>query len=249
VGNHFRVGNSGDIFARDIIHCEYGVKSLNIKNQDSRLLCVGSIAHRIRRDDIICGIGTKGLPVPGANKERCTIFGLRGPITYDAFKKAGYDMSKLRFLKDPGLLLRFICGQDKTRPSPSKVIFIPHYRERAMHKQLPRGIEFVDVDLRPHQLAKEIAKASLVYSSSLHGMIFAHALNRPCVLVRPQTDEPLVKYEDYCASVDIPFIKPLASIYDASFLNSPDSPPDLKYAREDFYFPSIELLAERGILV
>lgn len=173
----------------------------------------------------------------------------KGPITYEAFKKAGHDVSHVRFLKDPGLMIRFIAGEGQKTPVSDKVIFIPHYRERYLYKKkLPKGIELVDVDVHPVQLANKIQESGLVYASSLHGIIFAHALNRPCVFVKPQTDEPIIKYEDYYASVDITFPKPIESIYDIDYKTSPDSPADLKYDKNDFMFPSINILMEMGII-
>jgi pyruvyltransferase len=246
---YFKVGNAGDVFAGDIIRFQYGCEAVNIKNEGKRLLCIGSISHKIQAGDIICGIGTKGLPVPKPLDALCKIHGLRGPITYEAFKKAGHDVSQVRFLKDPGLMIRFLAGDRQKTPVSGKVIFIPHYRERYLYKKKPpRGIEVVDVDVQPVQLANKIQEAGLVYASSLHGIIFAHALNRPCVFVKPQTDEPMIKYEDYYTSVDITYRKPIESIYDIDYKTSPDSPADLKYDKKDFMFPSVDSLMEMGII-
>ena len=243
----FLFGNAGDIITQDIIKYKYGLKALNINRDGNRLLCVGSISHKINKGDILCGIGTKGLPIPDASSSPCEIIGLRGPITYDYFKKAGYDLRSIRFLKDPGLMIRFLINKNNILPAGNKIIFIPHYRERNMYHKLPKGIRLVNIDSKPVDLAYEIQSSRLVYSSSLHGIIFAHALNRPCVMVKPQTDEPLIKYEDYFASMDLTFKKPLDNINNVNFKQSPDSPPDLKYSEEDFLFPSIQHLIDHGI--
>jgi pyruvyltransferase len=247
VNRYFKIGNAGDIITRDIIYFKYGYEGVNVQDRGGRLLCSGSISHKIQSGDVICGIGTKGLPVPEPSHSPCKIYGLRGPITYEIFKKSGHDVSQVRFLKDPGLMIRFLVNDGQKIPLSNKVIFIPHYRERYLYKKLPKGIEFVDIDAHPIQLANKIQESSLVYSSSLHGIIFAHALNRPCVFIKPQTDEPMIKYKDYYASVDIVFPKPLPSIYDVGFKKIPDSPPDLKYNIEDFIFPPISLLKEIGL--
>jgi len=249
VNRYFRIGNAGDIFAREIIRFVYGAGDVNIKNGGNRLLCIGSISHKIQAGDVVCGIGTKGQPVPHASHSPCTIYGLRGPITCEAFKKAGHDVSQVRFLKDPGLMIRFMAGERPQTQESDKVLFIPHYRERFLYKKkLPKGIELVDIDAHPLQVAGNIQKARLVYASSLHGIIFAHALNRPCVFVKPQTEELIIKYEDYYASVDLTCPKPLESIFEIDFKRSPDSPPDLKYDQRDFMFPSIHSLMEMGIV-
>src|SRR5690606_38420197 len=130
-----------------------------------------------------------GTPIPGPLEAPCTVVGVRGPITYDAFKATGHDVSGVRFLKDPGLLIRFLAGPEPAVPQAGRVIFIPHYRERHLYKSLPKGITLVDIDAEPLELARTIREANLVYASSLHGIIFAHALERPCVWVKPQTEE------------------------------------------------------------
>jgi len=248
LNRYFKIGNAGDIITQDIIYFKYGYEGFNVKQGGRRLLCSGSISHTIQSGDVICGIGTKGLPIPKPLHSPCKIYGLRGPITYEIFKKSGHDVSQVRFLKDPGLMIRFLLNDGQEIPLSDKVIFIPHYRERYLYKKLPKGIEFVDIDTHPIQLAKKIQESKLVYSSSLHGIIFAHALNRPCVFVKPQTDEPMIKYEDYYASVDISFPKPISSIYDIDFKTSPNSPCDLKYNKEDFIFPTIIILKELGLI-
>jgi hypothetical protein len=57
----------------------------------------------------------------------------------------------------------------------------------------------------PMLVAREIARAPMVYSSSLHGLIVAHALGVPAVLLPTGTvshSEPSWKYDDYFSSID-----------------------------------------------
>lgn len=245
---YFQLGNAGDLMARRLIEFEYGMKCLNTNKPGSRLLTVGSIAHKILKGDVLCGIGVKDPDLFSPSLEEVEIYGLRGPLSYEVFKRRGFDLKKIKFLMDPGLLLRFIIG-DVVVPGQDRVIFIPHYRERFNRQNIPqREIKMVDVDCEPTDLATEILKSKLVYSSSLHGIIFAHALNRPCIFVRPQTNESLFKYSDYYESMDLKSPKPLPSIHHADFIRDSDTPPSLKYKRENFYFPAINELRERGIL-
>ena len=245
--NYFVTGNAGDIFTKDIINHIYSLESKNVKNEGGRLLVVGSIANVIRSGDLLCGIGVKHREIPKASDGRCKIEGLRGPISYDVFKAAGHDVSDVKFLLDPGLLARFIARR-RVRHAPKGVIFIPHYREKTLYeKSLPSNMSLVDIDAHPLDVFRKIEEAELVYSSSLHGIIFAHALNRPCVFVKPQTEEPILKYKDYYASINQDYIEPLDSIYDANYKSSPISPLSLNYKKEDFIFPSLKSLIELGI--
>jgi hypothetical protein len=245
--NDFSIGNSGDIFTRDILRNFYsGVQPVNA-SQGPRILCVGSIAHETQSGDVLCGIGCKTRNLPEVDSARIHIHGLRGPISYQIFKAAGYDVSKVRFLADPGLL---IGGMVSSRsPVKGRVVFIPHYRERKEVRSIaPKSLRLIDIDASPLRLARQIQKAECVYSSSLHGIIFAHALGRPCVFVRPMTEEPLLKYEDYFLSVGLNPPSPLDSIADANFATSPNSPPTLSVSPEEIVLPSETDLKQRGIL-
>ena len=246
---YFLVGNAGDILARELIEREYNCATQNDPSQGKRLLVVGSIGHSIRKGDIVCGIGVKTKEIPKASDTPVRVWAVRGPITYDVFKAAGHDVSTVRFQLDPGLMIRFFVSEADRVGTPTGAIFIPHYRERGQYtKGLPKGIRLVDIDNHPRDVAHAILSAELVYSSSLHGIIFAHALGRPCIFVAPQTKEPMLKYEDYFASIGLPMPKPLASILDVRPSRTPDSPIDLRYAREDFVWPGLEELVTHGIV-
>lgn len=246
-GRNFATGNAGDLFGPDIIRRRYDAGVVNDAQAGKRLLVVGSIAHRALAGDFLAGPGLLGskqhVPPPSVPLR---IWGLRGPKTHDAFKAAGHDLGELKFLLDPGLLIRFTMAGRKA-PAPKGVIFIPHHRERLAHaKTMPRSIRMVDVDTTATRLAEAILGAELVYASSLHGIIFAHALGRPCVLVRP-TGQSLFKYEDYFASVALPFPALLPSIHEADFRAAPTSPAEVAFREEDFVFPDADLLRAAGI--
>lgn len=245
---YFLVGNAGDILSRQLIERRYGQQVHNVASGGKRLLMVGSIGHRIQPGDLLCGIGVKTREIPSAREAPVQIWGLRGPVSREVFQKAGHDVSEAKFFLDPGLLIRFQMTDALESIRPSGAIFVPHYRERAKYiERLPKGIRFVDIDAAPEAVAREIIGAELVYASSLHGVIFAHALHRPCVLVRPQTVEPMLKYEDYYASVGLALPKPLDDIWQANLASAPSSPADVSYGEDDFVFPSIELLRKAGI--
>ncbi len=249
--NHFLVGNAGDVLARELITRLYGCRATNDASRGRRLLLVGSIGHRIRTGDLLCGIGVKTRALPRASDARVDVWAVRGPISREAFRSAGHDVSGVRFELDPGLMIRFMVPSDELTAEPRGIAFIPHYRERAKYvkRPLPYGMRMVDIDSHPLDLARAILRSELVYSSSLHGVIFAHALERPCVLVSPQTEEPRLKYEDYFASIHVPMPKPLGSIFDARPHDAPTSPADVRIRESDFAFPTLEDLVSRGIAV
>lgn len=246
----FRSGNAGDVFTRDVLASRYGLPVQNVEDGGRRLLCVGSIADRIDTGDLVCGIGVKHRTSPPSGVALAGIVGLRGPITLEQFERSGYDTSGVRFLLDPGLLMRFMAP-DGIDAIPGRAIFVPHYRERSHYRlpwRYPPNLDVVDVDAEPLELARRILSASVVFTSSLHGLIFAHALERPSVLVAPQTDEPLLKYEDYHASVGLPFRRPPRDIFEAVRGPTPDSAVTIRYGESDFHFPAETDLRRAGII-
>ncbi|KZL15864.1 Polysaccharide pyruvyl transferase [Pseudovibrio axinellae] len=246
----FTIGNCGDIFNRELIKHLYGkdIAINNLNEGKNRLLLVGSISHTLQDGDWLCGTGTKFEEVP-ARKNDVILKGLRGPICYEMFKKAGYDLSNLEFLYDPGLLIsELIPNALITEAKPSGAIFIPHYRERFNLLPLPKEIRFCDIDCTPRSLAEQILGAELVYASSLHGIIFAHALGRPAVFVQPQTIEPELKFRDYYASVGLPFQKPIADIGEANLIRDEKVPYDINFRPGDIKFPKVDELIKSGVI-
>ncbi|MES2376907.1 MAG: polysaccharide pyruvyl transferase family protein [Bacteroidota bacterium] len=248
-GNRFHTGNSGDIMAEKIIEYIYNVPAKVSKDEGRRLLCIGSIAHRILNGDVVCGIGAKSTNIPLARDINCHVYGLRGPITYDLFKKAGHLVDHVKFLADPGLLLKKMMPDLNIKPKPGKVIFIPHYKERFFYKKPINGyIEIMDIDIDPIKLGNKILEAECILSSSLHGIIFSHALGRPCGFVLPQTDEPIIKYTDYFESVNVLDPKPLKNIYDYLPGSAISLPSCIDEKINSIQFPDISWLIKKGIV-
>ncbi len=246
---YFVYGNEGDIFARELLIYLYNQNVNNIGFEGKRLLCVGSIAHRALPGDILCGVGVKNKGmVPPPASENIKIYGLRGPLSLEAFKHAGYDVNNIKFLYAPGLLISYLLSEQDLSISPTQVSFIPHYRERNLfRKKLKKGIKMIDIDNHPVTVAKQIKASKLVYSSSLHGIIFSHALGIPCIYIKPQTDESEFKFIDYYESVNIAYKKPLSSISDADFRRDSDTPAAVNVTLQDFNFPDLEVLRKLGI--
>ncbi|MDN3522072.1 polysaccharide pyruvyl transferase family protein [Halomonas ramblicola] len=245
---YFAIGNAGDIFAKDIIQRRYGVTPVNANSIDGgRLLLIGSVSHRVQHGDILCGIGTQGKAAELPKKNNVKILGLRGPITYDEFRGKGYDLSRVRFLLDPGLLVRFMYQDDTIQPETGSVAFIPHYKERGHYRKLPKSIRLIDIDDYPSNVCRQIQEVEHVFSSSLHGVIFAHALGRPATLVTPKT-ESLLKYKDYYASVGLDFPVPLREFNGNEMSGLKTSPEHLVYREEDFAFPDLNTLVAQGVV-
>jgi hypothetical protein len=112
---------------------------------------------------------------------------------------------------------------------------------------MPKGMKYIDIDDTPLNIATQILASEIIYSSSLHGIIFAHALNRPAILVAPITEEPIFKYEDYYASIEQKMPQLVHDIHKISVTKKPMSPLDIKYKQEEFNFPSLQELKNLNI--
>ncbi|MBU1802292.1 MAG: polysaccharide pyruvyl transferase family protein [Actinobacteria bacterium] len=229
-----------------LISFNYGFEVKNISDEGRRLLLIGSVAHRILAGDLVFGVGTKGIPIPGPSEAPCRIVGTRGPITTESFSRAGHDLSELEFEFDPGLLIAKLLGKPEV-VTANRVIFIPHYRDRAIRASRRKSLQVVDVDSDPVNLARQIGQSELVYTSSLHGLIFAHALGRPAVLVRPSTDEPLIKYQDYFASIGEPWRAPF-DLSGALRKRAPESPVTLPESVSSLRMPTVLELQSAGVV-
>lgn len=251
VNQGFIHGNAGDIFNKDLIKFLYQENSFNIRNEGSKLLLVGSIASVIKEKDIVNGIGWKGndLSEISPHIKNVTVYGVRGPLTKQLFENYGADLSQLQFELDPGLLVKEVYGIDIKHNKRKQIIFIPHYKDENVYKNnYPKAFKFVSIDNHPKTVVKEIMKSKIVYTSSLHGIIFSHALNKPCVFVAPQTTEPIFKYKDYFLSVNINMPRPLESIFKANIEQDVSTSLKRIITIDDFYFPSLEELKSKGII-
>src|SRR5690606_22401192 len=216
--NHFvfKHGNAGDIFNIDLIKHIYNQSPENIKGEGRRLLLVGSIINKVKKGDIINGIGWKGNDLSHKSEliEKLEINGVRGPLTRSLFEKHHADLSNLRLEYDPWLLIKEVYNINMNQSCEKDVIFIPHFNDLLIYKnKYPKGVKVLNIDNSPKKIAKDILNAKVVYASSLHGIIFSHALNKPCVFVKPQSNEPMFKYRDYYFSIGENMPNPLLDIH------------------------------------
>jgi pyruvyltransferase len=241
-------GNAGDMFCQDVVRHLYETEPKKVETEGRRLLPIGSIASCLLPRDIICGIGAKSGEVPRASSMPTVLLGVRGPLTLAAFRDAGHDTSDIRFVGDPGVLIRLMLDESDAIGSARR-LFIPHYRERFRYpRTLTGSIEVIDVDQPPLTLGRHILGASIVYSSSLHGIVFAHALGRPCVFVAPQTKESQFKYKDYFASVGLQWTRPMESIDHAIHGRPTVTHASIDAQQMKEAFPTATELQELGVM-
>lgn len=236
------VGNAGDIYTADLIRYLYDDEPFNTTEGGHRSLMVGSILQTMQAGDVIAGVGSKRDVLPPASQDLdVVLYGVRGPLTLQVLEAAGYNTSTVRFQLDPGLLIgKLFPALHEVQAEPGRVTFIPHYRERPQFRST-RKYAVVDVDASPLEFGRDIARSEIVYSSSLHGVIFAHALGRPAVLVAPRTSESEFKYRDYFASVGLKWQTPL-SIGASLKRAKPQLPEGISALIDGAKFPTLDEL-------
>lgn len=101
-----------------------------------------------------------------------------------SFVRGKLSASKIRsgcdYVCDPGLLANEIFNVVDRQMSEGIVAFIPHVSEvknlLAGHIKVPSNVRIILPTDHPRQVLRKMAECSTIYSSSLHGLIFAHSL-------------------------------------------------------------------------
>jgi pyruvyltransferase len=134
-----------------------------------------------------------------------TFLAVRGPLSRKRIQELGYDCPEI--YGDPALLLPLYYSP--TVPQDFEMGIVPHISDLEMVKELFKdadGIKIIDFNTNDIEVTtKEILKCKNILSSSLHGIILAHAYQIPAVQV--QFSDLIfgdgVKYHDYFLSVDL----------------------------------------------
>ena len=194
-------GNFGDVLTPYILdYFNINYKFVK-KHADADLLCVGSIARRANSKTTVLGSGII------SQRDKLSIHAnwilVRGPLTRKRILDLGGNCPEI--YGDPALLLPLFLDESKKEYDLG---LVPHHidfgliRSKYPNKNI---IQLRDVHKSPLEAAKEITKCRKIISSSLHGIIAAHAYNIPAAWVSSENklkgDDS--KFYDYFASVGI----------------------------------------------
>ena len=208
------VGNFGDILNPVVLNY-FNIPFTHIKswkNTHIDLIAIGSIIDKANSKTTVLGSGVMSYNTrinPNADFKL-----VRGPITRECILKAGGTC--LENYGDPGLLLSLLCDESKKEHD---VGFIPHFFDyEKIKEQFPNEFVINIMDNDPLNVAKKITKCRSIVSSSLHGIIAAHAYGIPAAwaisdyLISNFSD---TKFLDYFASVNTSPTK--SSFHDPKF--------------------------------
>lgn len=205
-----RPGNLGDVLTPVILK-GFGYRPTWTDREAADFLCIGSIARFARPGQRVVGSGvmwSSDLLNPEAEW-----LAVRGPITRGRVLSNGGRCSEVE--GDPALLLPEFF--DPLAPKRFDVGIVPHYvdfeRVRSLHPEVPL-INPLRAD--PLDVVFEVLQCRSILSSSLHGIILAHAYGIPAAWVRfsDGLDGDDVKFQDYAESVGIE-LDPAPNVYAA----------------------------------
>lgn len=168
---------------------------------------IGSILEHIGSHCIVWG---SGMSNRNAQVADATFIAVRGPLSRNRILELGYECPEI--YGDPALLLP-IYYQPAVRKE-FKLGIIPHINDYQLVKELFKNSpEIKIIDFLTHDIEKttdEIYSCENILSSSLHGIVTAHAYNIPAVQVRfsDRIYGDGVKYQDYFLSVNLNSYEP-----------------------------------------
>lgn len=195
-----RPGNFGDILT-PLIFSHYGYEVTHSLIEEADYISVGSIAKLATDRHTVLGSGamTKHAKInPDANW-----LWVRGPITSEIVVSQGVSRPLLH--GDPALLLPRLLPLE--RNAKHKIGIVPHYVDYDyVCETYPeyRVINLLNADAL--DVARQITECEKIISSSLHGIIAAHAYGIPAAWVKfsDKLSGDDTKFYDHYESVDLP---------------------------------------------
>ena len=240
--NENSFANFGDVLSLKLVEritsCDLRTYVKKNKNQDQKLLAIGSIFYFANEGDIVWGSGINGkrLQRSDFSFSDLDIRAVRGPLTR-RFLLENFQIQCPEVYGDPALLFPYFFPEFKRKENPSHdYIVIPHYSEtKAFPKS--KGSHIVHAIDPWYEVIEKILDSKLVISSSLHGVILAEAFGIPARLLRISENEPMFKFEDYYLGTNRPAFQVAHTVEEALALGG-EAPfqCDLKLLYEAFPF-------------
>lgn len=221
--------NIGDQLAPIIYNWMLEKKKITTKHAKRiiHLMTVGSLIGMKDFDATIWGsgihcFGTVSSVIKNKKLVKYDIRAVRGPITKEILRKAGYSCSCT--CGDPGVLMPLIYTPNN---STKRYVFsiIKHLsNEENVEYANAHSISVKTADYK--RFIDEIVASECIISSSLHGLILAEAYGIPSIFLNENMDNELLKYYDWYFSTNRKSVLIAASIKEAMNM-TPMPLPDL----------------------
>jgi pyruvyltransferase len=207
--------------------CIVGEAPLAVPN----LIGIGSIAHWADERSVLwgCGLIAEHLEV----RAPAAVLAVRGYLTRDNLVRRGIACGDL--VGDIGLLLPELIALSK---AVHPVGLVPHDVDRDdpfVEECRRQGVPIVDVTATPERYVEQLTSCRRIVSSSLHGIVLAHAygIAAAWVKISDRVHGDGFKFFDYYSSLgvksnDVPMLAPATHTLDAMAQACwrPDALPD-----------------------
>lgn len=233
--------NLGDCLAYPIVEFLLDKKKLHIDQPVSKkkhLKTVGSGALASYQDATLWGTGVEFDGLRGAwwekywdaKHRKLDIRAVRGPLSREVFLKLGHQCPEV--YGDPGILMPILYTPENLPTEKKDYGIIPQFTsEPEIRKYIPadRIISTNTNDFKA--FIDKVCSCSMVYSSSLHGIILAEAYGVPAIFYRELHRNIDFKYRDYYASTGR-FDVPMAATLVEAMKMTPPPLPDLRQMQQ-----------------
>lgn len=167
--------NFGDILS-PVLFKHFNIPFTATSYEQSNIICIGSVARLAKDRDIVVG---SGIIRKNEQLNKDAIWkSVRGPRTREQVLKCGGECPAI--YGDPALLLPLLCAESEKK---HEVGLVPHYQHFSICQRY-KDMNIIDVrNLDPLKVVKKITECKYIISSSLHGIITAHAYGIPAAWV------------------------------------------------------------------
>ncbi len=196
------------------------------------LMALGSLIGMRRFDAVIWGSGIHCLETAEnvarrKNYVRYDVRIVRGPVTAEILKKAGYKVPDV--YGDPAVLMPLFY-ESPVREKKYRVSLIPHVGTAV--DLFSANVHVIRPETEDYRaFIDAIVLSEKVISSSLHGIILAEAYGVPAVFCSEGIENEKMKFTDWYAATGRPGYR-CARTFDEAFVAAPMDLPDLADMRD-----------------
>lgn len=184
--NHVRnVGDECSPAIVEKISNQEVVRAYNMNEE--HLIGLGSILTFANCNSYIWGTGLIQAEYTGSANNPDRFSALRGKLTYNFINKNAVKLNDIP-LGDPGYLMPSLFGIVRDSEPKYKLGIVPHYVDKDLDifKNLQNCEELIVIDVANgiDKFFSDIQKCSVIASTSLHGLVFAEALEIPNIWIK-----------------------------------------------------------------
>ena len=189
--------NFGDILSPKIFE-HFCIPYNYTSEKNANTICIGSIAGRAKNNVTVLGSGIMRNKVKLNPKAKWKF--VRGPYTRKKVLRSGSNCPDIH--GDPALLLPLLVNESEKE---YKIGIVPHFVDYDdIKKEYPNYHVINLVNSDPLSVAKEITKCEKIISTSLHGIVCAHAFHIPAAWVKysNRLNGDDIKFYDHYESIN-----------------------------------------------